>query len=258
MDFLSKTNRRLYRQARVPQVKIDVDQDANATIEVFALANNWMVHRALKMGYEMYLENSADERSRIKGTNIARWEDFRVELGESVSSTDPVQYRVQGLATATPVPLTSGEFNDTIVVDAAGVSRSFWWNPTSGGSRYSLLEEYDKAGNAQPSPQTSTGDMPYDDLMADDDAAMGAALQTRGNSPPYAPTGVGADKVYVKVATIGTGTSQKLSTGFFDAPCGFVILRPTSGDITSPGTDIIQWTVKAGDYKGVHAPSMLE
>ena len=121
-----------------------------------------------------------------------------------------------------------------------------------------MLEEYDKAGNAQASPSTSTGDMPYDDLMADDNATIAAALQVRGNAPPYDATGVSQDRQWVRIGTLSAGTAQRLSTGFFKAPCGIVLI--TAG---GAGTEIVDsaplsWTVKAGDYKGVHAPSLLE
>ena len=76
-DFMSQTNRRLYRQARTYQMKIDIDADSVQTYYVYALADNWMNHRALKMAYDMYLENSAEERERLKGNADARWQDFR-------------------------------------------------------------------------------------------------------------------------------------------------------------------------------------
>ena len=98
--------------------------------------------------------------------------------------------------------------------------------------------------------------MPYDDLMADDDAAMAEALQVRGNAPPYDADGVLQASPWIKVGTLTTGSSQKLSTGYFNAPCGFVILKPSGTPNVPEGS--LQWTVKAGDYKGVHAPSLLE
>jgi len=92
--------------------------------------------------------------------------------------------------------------------------------------------------------------------MADDSATMGAFLQIQGNEPPYDATGVGADSPWVRVATLSTGSSQKLSTGFFKAPCGLVIFD--SSEVINVNVNALSWEVKAGDYKGVHAPSMLE
>jgi len=251
-QFLSKTNRRLYRQARCYSVKISLDQDSNEKFQVYALANNWMNHRALKMAYDMYLENSSDERARLKGTAQARWQDFRVLSGSVATVTNPVQYDVNFV----PVQLTAGDFQATLVVDAGNVARNFsWGTPTS--IQYGILQEYDKAGNANTSPSSSTGDMPYDNLMSDDDATMATALQTRGDNPPYDANGVGAASPWVRIAQIGgTGTAQQLSTGFFEAPCGFVLIVPVGG--TSDNLNDLSWEVQSGDYKGVKAPSLLE
>jgi len=253
--LLSKTNRRIYRQTRNYSVKLDLDANVeNASpIDVYALCDSWMNEQALKMAHKMYMENSEDERARLSDSQEARWQDFRTVSGANITIADPVQYD----ETFTPTVLTAGEFNDTIVVDKAGASRFFTWTEFGNAARYSILEEYNKAGDAQESPNTNTADMPYDDLMADDDAAMAEALQVRGNAPPYDATGVLQASPWVKVGTLSTGTSQRLSTGFFNAPCGFVILNAPGvpGGVTEGA---IQWTVKAGDYKGVHAPNMLE
>lgn len=252
-QFLSKTNRRLYRQGRVYDVKLDIDADASITYDVFALSDSWMNQRAFKMAYDMYLENSEDERDRLKGQNIARWEDFRVLSGTDHAQMNPVQYSTL----LAPVQLTAGEFALTLVGDSAGAFKNFSWGPTT-GSRYSMLEEYDKAGDAQTSPSSATGDMPYDTLMADDNATVANALQTRGNSPPYDATGVNQSSQWVKVASLSAGASQKLSTGFFKAPCGIVIIVDPAGASLGSAIGKVQWSVKSGDYKGVHAPSFLE
>ena len=252
-QLLSKTNRRLYRQARTYEFKVDLEANVEGSgqVHVYALADNWMNSKALQMAYAMYLENSASERSRLDKGQKARWEDFRVRSGADVTVVDPVQYD----ASFNTVPLTAGEFATTIVVDSAGANKSFTWGNPS-GSRYSILEEYDKSGNTQVSPDTPTGDVPYDTLMADDSATMGAFLQIQGNEPPYDATGVGADSPWVRVATLSTGSSQKLSTGFFKAPCGLVIFD--SSGVINVNVNALSWEVKAGDYKGVSAPSMLE
>ena len=200
----------------------------------------------------MYLENSSDERERLKQSQIARWSDFRVLSGGVATEALPIQYNVNGIAT----PLTAGDFTNTLVVDAAGNAKNFSWGGTT-SSRYSILEEYDKAGNANSRPTTSTGDMPYDDLMADDDAVMADSLQTRGEEPPYDANGVGAANPWVKVAQLDAASpAQKLSSGYFDAPCGFVLITPLGG--LSDHLDDLSWEVQSGDYKGVNATSYLE
>ena len=251
-QLLAKTNRRLYRQSRCYTVKLDIDADSAQTYNVFALSDSWMNERALKMAYAMYLENSGDERDRLKDDVIARWEDFRTRSGFGYQQVSPQQYD----NSLTPSILTSGEFNLTQVVDSAGVSRGFTWG-TPNSALYGITQEYDKAGNAQQSPTSATGDMPYDDLMSDDSAVMASKLQTNGDNPPYDALGVNGDKTWVKVATLAAGAAQRLSTGFFKAPCGIVLITAGSGS-ELVAVDKFEWTVKGGDYKGVHAPSLLE
>jgi hypothetical protein len=199
----------------------------------------------------MYLKNSEDERLTLKGQNLARWQDFKVLSGQSASEAKPVMYNG-----STPVSLTAGEFIDTIVVDKDGVSKEFTWGAST-ASKYGLLDEYNKAGDAQASPDTTTGDMPYDDLMADNSAVLANLLQTVGNTPPYDAANVGQSFPWVKVAALSAHTvAQKLSTGFFEAPCGFVLLKGDS--VEALPMDRVSVTFKPGDYKGVHAPSMLD
>ncbi len=253
-QYLSKTNRRLYRHSRVYHTKLDIDPNSTQTYNVYVLNDSWMTCKAMQMAYEKYEENAESEKEDLAEQQVARWEDFRTQSGTGYQVVNPAQYE---LPTLTPVQLTAGEFNLTQVVDAAGTTRTFTWGvPAS--TRYGILDEYDKAGNAQAAPTNTTGDMPYDDLMADDSGAMAGYIQTRGNLPPYDADGVNQDATWVKVATLGAGTAQRLSTGFFKAPCGFVII--TAGANQDELVDIgkFEWTVRSGDYKGVHAPSMLE
>ena len=85
------------------------------------------------------------------------------------------------------------------------------------------------------------------------------ALQARGNAPPYSATTF--PSVWVKVATLAVDASgaQKLSTGFFDAPCGLVHLNALGGadfqDVNSLRNNVAV-TFAKGDYKGVSAHSM--
>lgn len=251
-QLLAKVNRRLYRQSRCYTVKLDIDADSTQTYNVFALSDSWMNERALKMAYAMYLENSGDERDRLKEDVIARWEDFRTRSGFGFQQVSPQQYD----NTLTASILTSGEFNLTQVVDSAGVSRGFTWG-TPNPALYGITQEYDKAGNAQQSPTSATGDMPYDDLMADDSAVMASKLQTNGDNPPYDALGVNGDRTWVKVATLAAGAAQRLSTGFFKAPCGIVLITAGAGS-ELVAVDKFEWTVKGGDYKGVHAPNLID
>jgi len=256
-QFLSKVNRRLYRQSRMYNVKLDIDSNAAQTYNVFVLNDSWMTLQALRLAYNKYEENAASEKEDLKKSQVARWEDFRTQSGTGYQSVNPVQFDISTGFAPTPTQLATGEFTLTLVVDADGTARTFTWGAPS-STRYGVLDEYDKAGNANPSPNTSTGDMPYDDLMADDSGFMASSLQTSGNLPPYDKDGVNTDKKWVKVATLAAGAAQRLSTGFFKAPCGFVLITAGAAGTEPVDASTIEWTVKAGDYKGVHAPTMLE
>jgi hypothetical protein len=249
---LSQLNRRLYRQGRYYEVKVDIDVTADIDVEVYALRDDWAVQKAYQMAYKMYLENTAEERERLGTNQVARWEDFRVQhgtLGTDVSSV--LLYDASGVGTA----LTGGEFNDANVVDASGTRKAFTWGAAS-ASLYSMLAEYDLAGNAQTTPSSVPAAGPYEDINTEVNAETMDDLQGDNNSPPYDQTSVAANTPWVKVAELGLQSSaQKLSTGYFTAPCGIVVIR---GVGAASNDAKLSFTVKAGDYKGVHAPSMLE
>jgi hypothetical protein len=253
---LSKMNRRLYRQGRYYQVKIDMEHDNTATLpklDVFALRDDWAVQKAYQMAYSMYRQNTADERSILSKGQVSRWEDFRVASG--INGTDIDAAFVD--ETLAAYRLNVGSFPLSNVVTTAQNERSFTWKPVPGATEYSILQEYDNAGNAQASPNSDTNDGPYADLKNEMDQQVLQNLQEDGALPPYTQNGVNAESPWVKVGTIGgTAGAQKLSTGYFTAPCGIVVV--TGRGIAWNATDLLCIEAKAGDYKGVHAPSMLE
>jgi hypothetical protein len=254
-QHLSRLNRRLYRQGRYYTVKVDVDAftaDGNG-IEVFALRDDWAVQKAFQMAYSKHMENTADERKNLGSQNLARWSDFRVKTGQSGTVTDlvPVLANRDGVE----VQLTAGEFQLAEVVDSSGTIRTFTWG-TPGATDYGLLQEYDKAGNAQAQPSSVTTDAPYVEIDSEVNEATHDYLQDHGNLPPYDQNGVNAGSPFVRIAKLGASAAgtQKLTTGFFTAPCGIVLIT----GMDAAGVGLLQMTYKAGDYKGVHAPSMLE
>ena len=98
----------------------------------------------------------------------------------------------------------------------------------------------------------STG--PYTGLLPNLETAAAAAISDSGNNPPYNAAGYG-NGVWVKVGTLHLASGrQRLSTGFFTAPLGAIVL---TGVGTIPGADL-SISVKSGDYKGVMSHSMLE
>lgn len=252
---LSVSNRRLYRFGRYYETKVDVDHDyAGLAIEVFVLRDDWAVQKAFQRAYSEYLKNSQAERENMSSGQVARWEDFRIRDGLTLSKNDarPLLHSVAGVASS----LNAGEFALSNVVDDAGNVMTFSWGAGAAGSIHGILEEYDKTGNVDASPSSPTADGAYSGIDATIDEAMSDNLKADGDLPPYNETGVNAITPWVRVATIGsTAGVQKLSSGFFTAPCGLILLKGYGGD-PQPGSVIV--TTKAGDYKGVHGPSMLE
>jgi len=200
-------------------------------------------------------ESNAEEKEMLNG-RIARWHNFRVNHGLSLAGgiEDVLATNfLKGSLSATP--FTTGEFTPSTVVDQAGTLRAFSWGaPTA--SQYSMIEEYDASGNTSLDP-TNPATGPYSGLLPNLEAGAAAALQNQGNAPPYDANDIG-QAIWIKVGTLHLGAGrQRTSTGFFSAPCGFVVLRG-AGTIIGDNQVEISCEFKRGDYKGVHAPSMLE
>lgn len=249
--MLSRINHRLYRQSRYYEVSVTIDANVadGTTVDVYALADTWWTQKAMQMAKAAFDESNAEEKEMLNN-KVARWNDFRVVHGLSGYSTLLVNQFNH--TTLNPVAFTAGEIVNSHVVDQAGVTRHFTWGtPTAG--QYSIMDEYDRSGNTSADPETpATG--PYSGLLPNLEAGAAAALQDDGNNPPYNADGYGAG-IWVKVGTLHMSAGrQRLSTGFFTAPCGFIALQNV-GWLDQPQIEI---TVKKGDYKGVHAPSILE
>lgn len=251
---LSKLNRRLMRQGRYYSVKIEQEVPSSDLIEVYVLRDDWAVQKAYQLGYTHYQRNIADELASMSDSQKARWRDFRVNHGVTGLTTQ-MQAKLFDSGLGSSI-LTLGEFELANVTDSAGTVKTFDWSTASAGSVYSLLQEYDRAGDAQGSPNNAAFPGPYENIDATQQAATYDHLQDDGNDPPYDKDGVNTGSPWTRVAVIGSvGGVQKLSTGFFTAPCGIVVLVGSSPTWNS---DTISFEAKAGDYKGVHAPSMLE
>jgi len=252
---LSVLNRRLYRYGRNYNVKVDVRHDyAGPAIEVFALRDDWAVQKAFQMAYQQYLNNTLEERENMTSSQVARWEDFRIRDGLTLAKNEarPVMHSPSGGATI----LNAGEFALSNVVDEAGNEHTFSWGAGAVGSRYGILEEYDKTDNTQLSSSSLTADGAYSGIEATNDETTSDNLKGDGNAPPYDAGGVNAPSPWVRVAVLGgTAGTQKLSSGFFTAPCGLVLLKGFSESSEAYSVEV---EAKSGDYKGVHAPSMIE
>jgi len=250
--LLSQINHRLYRQSRTYQCSVSIDANLadGTTVEVYALADTWYLKGALKLAKAAWDASNAEEIAMNNG-KIARWSDFRIKFEANGSADARVaQYAWQ---TLTETPFTAGEFADSLVVDQSGTSRNFTIG-VAGGTEYNIFDEYDRQSGTNTDPTVpSTG--PYTGLLPNLETAAAAAISDNGNNPPYNASGYG-QAVWVKVGTLHLAPGrQRLSTGFFSAPVGAILL---SGVGSLGDTADIVVEVKGGDYKGVMSHSMLE
>jgi len=249
-ESLSKVNHRLYRFARDYEVSITLDSNLadGTTIDVYALANTWWTQKATHLAKTAWDESNAEELKMLKGKK-ARWNDFRIAHGVVTADVlTPVQFK----SDFSGVNFTAGEFDLSSVVDQAGVTRTFTWANTPAPTEFSVMDEYDRSGNTSVDPTTPAAG-PYTGLLPNLEAGAAAALQDDGNNPPYNATTYGVG-IWVKVATLHLAAGrQKLSSGFFTAPCGLIALP----GVAAIGPDI-QIEVRSGDYKGVRSSPMME
>lgn len=251
---LSKLNKRMYRQSRAYEVKIDLNvHSSSSQISVYALRNDWPLHKAVQFAYEAYRQATKEEREKLSSTQLARWEDFRIDHGLETSNYDLVfsGLRNRGLQLTA---FGAGEFPLSNVVDKDGIEKTFTLG-TGSALAYDVIGEYDSAANMQESPEDVVGGA-YSDLAANLDSITMNNLQDDGNKPPYNGDSMSSTTPWVRVGIIGSPTDggTKLSTGYFTAPLGMVVL---SG-LTSNDTNDVSYEVKRGNYKGVDAPSLLE
>ena len=254
--LLSQTNHRLYRYGKRYTQKVDVDPsflNPGTTIDVWALMDTWYVQKAFEEAKIVFHRAYTDERENLSAEAQARWFDFRITSG--ITTVDMYPLVDGNPTTPTSSLIVDGEFDDSIVEDSAGVTRTFSWAGATTATSYSVINEYDLAGNTNYGPTFPTGAGPYDDLEADSSAVEMEALQQRGNRPPYAANSFPSLWMKVATLTVGNAGNQKISTGYFDAPCGLVYLSATGQTIASMNNGI-SMTVQSGYYKGVKAHNM--
>ena len=258
-QFLSKVNHRLYRQSRSYRCKINVTKPTTrGIVDVYALRDTWFLQKAYQMAKDTFDKNNVEERSSMSPKSIARWQDFRINIDPKAG----VNYNDLNPAirddTLTLQDMTIGEFVLSSVHREDGTNMSFGLFGLP-NARFGIVQEYDTAANTDNSPEDETGlnESAYSGL--DDDNQDGARLHlsTAGNAPPYDSNSLDGNFLFRKVGTIGgdnsaTGLTNKLTTGYFDAPLGAILLVTTD----SPGS--IELEVQSGDYKGVHAETYID
>lgn len=253
----SQVNHRLMRQSRVYSVKIDIDTDLpdGSVVDVYAIADTWYNHKAYNMAKAVFDDNSKEEIAQL-GKDVARWNDFRVDAEPSGSFHDLDAVQFSAGATSGFFGLGS-EYLMSAVHDAAGVLKEFSW--TTVGTKFNIIDEYDLTGNTDQSPTFGQNQVGYDGLDDSLDDGQMTVMSEYGNKPPYNPTGL-ENECWVRVATLVVrhNGGSKLTSGYFDAPCGLVRLSYSGGLTAVTANENICVELKSGDYKGCHAPSYLE
>ena len=251
-NVLSMINRRHYPATGVYECNIILNPVvAEGQHNVYVLKDNWDVIGAIRQAFQAYQVATASERSMLSKDQIARWEDFRIAHGTGLTEMNPLVYN-QGIGSTS---LTLGEFELSTVVDAAGNEKAFVIQGPSNSGQYNIMTQWSAAGNVQTDPVNLTAGAPYGELEESHDATQSDNLQRDGNNPPYDAFGDdGIGSPWTKVATLTnaiTGADGRISTGFFRAPLGMIIVTGTLP--TSWG--LLQ--VREGSTKGIKVHNIL-
>lgn len=258
--ILSPINRRQYRQSRVPSLKLDVDQGsalAAAGIQVFVLRNTWDMHGAYKFAMEQYYNAMKEELDMASGAR-GRWLDFRVQanIGADLLVPRAEDQPTSPAGSFSSNRLDDGDFSYSSVYDSTGTQRVFVTSDTASSSEFSIFEEWSRKDKVQENPASASTTMPYRNIQEDTDENNYDLIKEIGDAPPYRATS--NTDMWQQVAYIGeTGSGvQKLTTGFFDAPLGIVVL--VSAGFVASQTNVdhpLTLTCQKGDYKGIKAPA---
>jgi len=266
---LSGTNRRLYRQNRVYRVKVDAvgPSDTFAPIDVYVLKDTFMLQRGYALAMEEWNKSFDEAEEVTRKSSIGRWRDFRIDLRPWTTDTEALPQVLKnsgGKALSTPVIID--EWYNASSYTTAGAHRDFALFEDT--DTFGIIQEFDKKGKVQTSPQTTTTEAAYVDLTADLDNAEVLDLQASGRQPPY-----DADSSmpryflrYVGTVYADSGNANKSSTGFFEAPLGAVYIVGEGSTVPSiyreadstRNTDLFSITVQKGDYKGVAAHEYVD
>jgi len=258
-QFLSKVNHRLYRQSRSYRCKINVTKPTTrGIVDVYALRDTWFLQKAYQMAKDTFDKNTTEERSVMSPKSMARWQDFRIQIKPKAGVTYQELNPAIRDDTLTLQDLTIGEFELSLVHKENGTGMAFGLFGVS-NSQWGILQEYDRSANTDNSPEDEQGlDVSaYSGLDDDNQNASREHLSKAGNAPPYDSNSLDGSFLFRKVGTIGgdnsqTGLTNKLTTGYFDAPLGAILLVTAD----SPGS--IELEVQSGDYKGVHAETYID
>jgi hypothetical protein len=283
---LSVANKRLYRQNRIYRCRLTLRPSyltgatEGFTGEVYALNNTWTNRKAYAMAMKAWLDAHEDEVAQMKELGvkgIGKWRDFKTKLGATNGYVGPIGPKFDSTANLfvqealTPAASNFDWDASTVeITTAAGVVQEFGFNwLASSGNNFNIVEQMARVYDVQTTPhEPSPFNTPYDSITADTDDLSDMEfdnLQDHGQLPPYDTEAV--DNVLAHVGTLGTRfvdpaqagndgfEMSMLDTGWFDAPCGFIIL---DGGLFSDLANMdLCLEVAYGSYKGVDAPQFV-
>ena len=263
---LNLVNRRLYRQHKVYVAKAELaNPNTDETpIGVYVLRNTWAVRKAIAMAKQIYDDAVSEERAEVGN---ARWHDFRIQAAQSWDQANgALPLCVNGMSQEYR-PMSTGTLGEYDVshittTDASGapLQKTFRLSDTTTGGYYSIWEEFQKMGPRTQASHVSSSPGGYDRARGTDfEDGNVEDLLGDGNQAPYNPEDLELDTPWVKVGEIGRRTSGGMitSTPYFEAPLGIVVLERYSVNAgnrpLSLNTQLVEMTLKEGDYKGVAA-----
>jgi hypothetical protein len=258
--MLSGLNRRLYRQGRVYRVTVTANATGDPTqvLNVYTIANTWQFRKAYHLARKMYDRSHQDELEA--GVKRARWLDFRVKpspTGVGNIGATAIRYSSNALSTGSP---NIDEYTVSSVNKTDGQEREFHVMGDTTGSSWGILYEYDRIGDADvgiENIQPGTG--PYYDLFDDLQYQEASTMTGDANAPPYDADRLQSSEHMVRNAVLkatASGTYRQSVT--VDAPLGLIYIDTTGVDHLLQTGYSLDVQVHAGDYKGVHAPSLLQ
>lgn len=251
---LSLCNHRLYRQGRVPMVRVGFtgpfgSSVTNAAVAIQSLPNVWQVRKAHQLALKEYLRATKEERRR---TGQARWHDFKVWYDDGMRT---------GNHTLVPLGITEGsaEWNYSEIAEENGNERRFKFIGSTDSNAYGMIAEYDSAADTDDdSPDNPGSTTPYAQLSPDVQSENTDNLLDEGDAPPYNPDAL-QTQTPLRIIAQGFGKSDQLVSDWFPAPCGllkFEAAITTSENLVDDTLGGLFVEVMAGDYKGIHATPM--
>jgi len=251
-NVLSMINRRHYPATGVYETSVTINPQTSGLVQVYALKDNWDTIGAIRQAYKAYLLATEHERAQMSKEQVARWEDFRIAHGTGLTEMTPMVYN-QGTGLSA---LTVGEFELSKATDSAGNTKIFTLQGASSTTQYNILTEWSESGNVDADPATLSTGAPYQDLDSNLNSTQANNLQRDGNVPPYDIAGDdGLTSPWTRVATLNNdtvaGNDGRLSTGFFRAPLGMILITGVEGN----GIATVQ--VREGSTKGIKVHNIL-